>query len=64
MYLTGVLSIRCSTNQILRREFRVQNVIEPRLFLSSRAYGALESTTSQQNDQQGNDIFSIARVPI
>lgn len=39
-------------------------MIEPRLFLSSRAYGALESTISQQNDQQGNDIFSIARGPI
>lgn len=39
-------------------------MIESRLFQSSRSYGALESTTSQQNDQQGNDIFLIVRGPI
>lgn len=39
-------------------------MIESRLFQSSRSYGALESTISQQNDQQGNDIFLIVREPI
>lgn len=39
-------------------------MMESRLFQSSRSYGALESTTSQQNDQQGNDIFLIVRGPI
>ncbi|XP_065934708.1 uncharacterized protein [Magallana gigas] len=51
----GILRIRCSNYKILRRarEFRVQKMMESRLFQSSRSYGALESTTSQQNDQQG-----------
>lgn len=39
-------------------------MIESRLFQSSRAYGALESTTSQQHDQQGIDIFLIVHAPI
>ncbi|XP_052717931.1 uncharacterized protein LOC128190065 [Crassostrea angulata] len=62
----GILRIRCSNYKILRRarEFRVQKMIESRLFQSSRSYGALESTTSQQNDQQVGTVRPDVRFTI
>eukprot|EP00105_Crassostrea_gigas_P020089 XP_011438779.1 PREDICTED: uncharacterized protein LOC105336243 [Crassostrea gigas] len=62
----GILRIRCSNYKILRRarEFRVQKMMESRLFQSSRSYGALESTTSQQNDQQVGTVRPDVRFTI
>nr|XP_034337968.1 uncharacterized protein LOC105336243 isoform X2 [Crassostrea gigas] len=62
----GILRIRCSNYRILRRarEYRVQKMIESRLFQSSRSYGASESTTSQQNDQQVGTVRPDVRFTI